>query len=146
MQRFDLSNPYKVKEAREYLESLIAEGAKVEIAKKRPLRSLKQNNYLYLILGWFGCEYGISVDEVKVDYFKRVVNKELFVREKVNKAGKTVKYLRSTAKLTTTEMTLAIERFRNWSSAVAEIYLPAPHEEEMLEYVKSVIERNKEFI
>jgi hypothetical protein len=57
-----------------------------------------------------------------------------------------VEFLRSTAELTTAEMTTAIERFRNWSSAVAGIYLPSANEQEFLIHCKQIIEENKEFI
>ena len=54
--------------------------------------------------------------------------------------------LRSSADLSTAEMTLSIDRFRDWSSAVAGIYLPAAGEKEMLIYAQQEVERNKEFI
>lgn len=63
-----------------------------------------------------------------------------------NKKGKEVTYLRSSAELTTGEMTLSIDRFRNWSASVAGIYLPAANEQQMLIYAQQEIERNKEFI
>lgn len=62
------------------------------------------------------------------------------------KKGKEVTYLRSSAELTTGEMTLSIDRFRNWSASVAGIYLPAANEQQALIYAQQEIERNKEFI
>ena len=64
----------------------------------------------------------------------------------VNKKGKEVTYLRSSAELTTGEMTLSIDRFRNWSASVAGIYLPSANEQQMLIFAQQEIERNKEFI
>jgi hypothetical protein len=43
-------------------------------------------------------------------------------------------------------MTTAIERFRNWSSAVAGIYLPSANEQEFLIHIRQIVEENKEFI
>ena len=143
---YNLSNPYEQQGFLDHVTKLLEAGAMVELKKKSPKRSLAQNAYLHLILGYFGSEYGASMDEVKVVFFKRECNRDIFERESVNKKGKTVKYLRSSAELTTAEMTLAIERFRNWSASVAQIYLPSPNEEQFLAYCEQEIERNKMYV
>ena len=143
---FNLKYPNDVKAAYAYLENLEEHQARVEITKKSPIRSLAQNRYLYLILGWFGCEYGLSIEETKIDIFKRHCNREIFEREKENKSGRKIKYLRSTAELTTAELNTAIERFRNFAASEANIYIPAPNEEQFLEFVQREIERNKEYV
>lgn len=143
---FNLKYPNDVKAAYNYLENLEEHQVRVEITKKSPIRSLAQNRYEHLIMGFFGCEYGLSLDEVKVDIFKRLCNRDIFERERINKKGKSVKYLRSTAELTTAETTLAIERFRNWASMEAGIYLPAPNETQFLEFCQREIERYKEYV
>jgi len=51
------------------------------------------------------------------------------------KLGK-VRELRSSAEISKAEMTEAIERFRNWSSVVASIHLPAPNEHEFLKHIE----------
>ncbi len=68
------------------------------------------------------------------------------IDDKPDRKGKEVTYLRSSAELTTGEMTLSIDRFRNWSASVAGIYLPAANEQQMLIYAQQEIERNNEFI
>jgi hypothetical protein len=143
---FDPHNPYDVREARRLLDEFLNGKSLFEIKRKASLRSLKQNSYLHLILGYFASEYGCSTEQAKVDFFKRTCNKELFEREKVNRHGKIVRYLRSSAELDSKEMTDAIERFRNWSAAVAEIYLPAPNEEQFLRHCMKMIEENREFV
>lgn len=143
---FDLSNPYQQKAFLEHVNAFMKNGTTVELKKKAPKRSLQQNRYLHLLLGYFGSEYGASIDEVKVDFFKRECNREIFERVGINKKGQTVKYLRSSAELSSTEMTIAIERFRNWSASVPQIYLPSPNEEQFLAYCEQEIERNKMFI
>ena len=144
--RFNLNNEYERVSFKEYIISLLKKGGIVEVNRKAPQRSLKQNAYLHVILGYFASEYGVSIEEAKCDFFKRQCNKELFEREGVNRKGKSVKFLRSSADLSSAEMTLAIERFRNWSASVAEIYIPAPHEEEFLEHCRKMMERDREFI
>ena len=143
---YNLSNPWEVQKFRDHASSLIKKGGMVELKAKSPKRSLQQNRYLHLLLGFFGAEYGLSVEEVKLDIFKRTCNKDIFEREAVNKKGRPVRYLRSSADLTSAELTLAIERFRNWSSAVAGIYLPQPNDEQFLAYCEQEIERNREFL
>ena len=143
---FNLSNPYEVQSFKENVTRLIKSGGYVELKRKSPKRSLSQNAYLHVALGYFGCEYGLSLEEVKVDIFKRECNRDLFEREGMNKKGQTVKYLRSSADLTSAEMTLAIERFRNYSASVAGIYIPAPNEAQFLAYCEQQIERNREYI
>lgn len=143
---FDLNNPYQVPAYKAYVNKLFEQRAVVEVKKKHPGRTLAQNSYLHLLLGYFAAEYGCSIDEAKLDFYKRTCNKELFERKNVNKHGVEITYLRSSAELSTAEMTLSIERFRNWSAAVASIILPAPNEHNFLIYAQQQIERNKEFI
>lgn len=142
---FNLKNPYDKEKFRSYINKLYSQDAVVEVKKRLPNRSLAQNRYFYLLLGFFAVETGYSVDEVKIDIFKRLCNKDLFVRTKENKRGVTIEYLRSSADLTTGEMTTALERFRNYASANG-LYLPAPNENGFLVYIEQEIERNKELL
>jgi len=143
---YNLNNEFERDKYKEYANKLFKKNAVVEIKEKRNNRSLKQNSYLYLLLGFFASEYGTSIEEVKVDFFKRKCNPDLFVSKRVNKLGNEVTYLRSSASLNSDEMTLAITRFRNWSSAEAGIYLPSADERENLIYAEQTIERNKEHL
>lgn len=143
---FNLNNPYEIDKFKEYVNKLYAQRAIVEVKKKLPNRSLAQNSYLHLILSWFACETGYSLEEVKLDYFKKTCNRDLFVRKKINKKGNEITYVRSSSDLDTLEMTTAIDRFRNYASAQAGIYLPSPNESQFLTYIEQEIERNKEFI
>lgn len=143
---FNLNNPYEIDKFKEYVNKLYAQRAIVEVKKKLPNRSLSQNSYLHLILSWFACETGYSLEEVKLDYFKKICNRDLFVRKKINKKGDEITYVRSSSDLDTLEITTAIDRFRNYASAQAGIYLPSPNESQFLTYIEQEIERNKEFI
>ena len=143
---YRLDNEYEVPRFREKVEAAIASGATIEFKKIHPVRTLRQNSYLHVLLGYFGSEYGLSLDEVKLDIFKRHCNKDIFLRTDINKKGKTIQHLRSTSTLTTAEMTTAIERFRNWSASVAGIYLPSPDEQEFLIHCRQVIEQHKDYL
>lgn len=143
---FDLNNPYQRNDFKDYINKLYSEKKVVEVKKINPRRTLAQNSYLHVILGYFASQYGCSMDEAKVDFFKRQCNKEIFEEKIVNRAGKEVVRLRSSSDLTTAEMTLAIERFRNWSAYEGGIYLPSANEEDMIIYARQEIEKNREFI
>ena len=142
---FNPQNPYDLERADAYYRKLRSGQAPFEIRRKAH-RTLSQNSYLHLLLGYFGSQYGCSLDEVKIDIYKRTCNRDLFERTATNKMGKEVTFLRSSAELTTAEMSLSIDRFRNWSASVAGIYLPAVGEQQMLVYAQQEIERNNEFI
>lgn len=141
---YDLSNTYDIPRFEEAARRFLKAGAVVCLSRKQQQRTLRQNSYLHLILGWFACETGYTIDEVKQDFFKRKCNKELFEEEFEGRRG-TITRLRSTSDLSTSEMTTAIERFRNYAASEAGIYLPAPNENEALLYCEKEMERNKDY-
>lgn len=143
---YDLNNQYDVQKFKDKVQELLHRGGGVELKRLLPVRSNQQNRYLYLLLGFFASVFGMSVDEVKIDFFKRKVNADIFERVKENSRGNRVKYLRSTAELDRREMTVAIERFRNWSASVAGLYLPSADEQHFLVWVQKQIEKDKEFL
>ena len=143
---FDTSNP--LDKANFLLRAKkLAEGGKiVELTEKKPRRTLSQNAYCHLAISYFASEYGCTLEWAKQQYFKKLVNPDVFIREKDDKFLGNVKYLRSSADLDVTEMTTCIERFRNWSSINADIYLPSPEDERMIGLMEIEIERNKLFL
>ena len=143
---FNLQNEHELSRFKEYVNKLYQQRAMVEVKKKHPGRTLAQNAYLHLLLGYFASQYGCSLDEAKVDFYKRTCNRDLYGRQQTNRQGREINYLRSSTELTTAEMTLSIERFRNWSSAVAGIYLPSADEQQAILFAQQEIERNQEFI
>lgn len=142
---YDLSDEYEVRKIRARLEHLVKKGALVELTEKKPLRSLNQNAYLHLLLQIFAMEYGCSVDEAKVDYYKRACNPDLYIREHENTHGKTVKYLASSTELTTEEMSLSIDRFKRFASEGG-IYLPDADRLHDLQCAKIEVERVKRYM
>lgn len=143
---FDLNNDYQRPKFKEYVNRLYCERCVVEVKKKHPSRSLSQNAYLHLLLGYFASQYGCSLDEAKVDFYKRLCNRDLFEHVVTNRLGREVKTLRSSTALSTAEMSLSIERFRHWSASEAGIYLPSADEHQMLVYARQEVERCREFV
>lgn len=145
--KYDVSNPLHREQARERLEALLGkEHGIIELSEVKPQRSIKQNKYLHLLLGFFASEYGETIDYVKEQYFKLAANRSIFVRERNDKLAGRVSYLRSTRDLDKWEMQIAIERFRNWSSINAGIYLPSADEHRLLELAEIEISRNREYL
>lgn len=142
---YNLKSQWDRQKFEEKVKKLIEEKAAVELKKKHPQRSLSQNRYLHVLLGLFAAEFGYDIDTVKHEYYKKLCNPDIFIQKRVNKRGGEVEYIRSSTTLDTAEMTLSIERFRNWSAAVAEFYLPAPNEHEALMYAEQMIERYAEY-
>lgn len=144
---YDLSknNPYDRQKFIDRVNELLEKGCAVSLTKKAPQRSLAQNRLLYLWLGFFACEFGYSLDEAKW-LFKTTVNPDIFVRTKINKYGRAIQCLRSSADLTTAEMTTALDRFRNYAASVCGIYIATPDDRQFLLHCEKVIEQNKEFI
>ncbi|MBO8460183.1 MAG: recombination protein NinB [Bacteroidetes bacterium] len=143
---YDGGNELQAIQARMRLEKLIKDGKVFELTEKKPKRSLPQNAYLHVLLGYFAAQTGNTLEWVKKEYYKKLVNPTTFIRTKEDRFMGVVKYLRSSADLDTAEMTTTIDRFRNWSASEVGIYLPAPDEERLLQLAQIEIEKNKEFI
>jgi len=143
---YDTSNPLDKANFILRCKKLAESGKVVELKEKKPKRSLPQNSYLHLILGYFAAKSGNTLEYVKLYYFKCLCNKELFVRQKRDKYMGDTWTVRSSTDLDTGEMTTAIERFRNWSANEADIYLPSPENERMLEMAEIEIEKKKNYI
>lgn len=142
---YNLKNPSEVIDFENRVDDLIEQRAVVDLTKKNPNRSLSQNAYLHVILGFFASELGYTLEEVKQGIFKQICNKETFVRN-IEVCGKPIEYLRSSKDLDSQEMTTAIERFRNWSSLEAGIYLPSADEKHFITHMQKELRRYKQWI
>lgn len=143
---YNLSDPLQKEQFKLRCNKLYSESKTVELTEKVGKRTLKQNSYLHLILSYFALQYGESMEFVKVEFFKKLVNPDTFILEKEDRILGKVKFLRSSAVLTTKEMTDCIERFRNWAAKEACIYLPAPNEHDMVGAMRMEVEKNKKWI
>lgn len=146
MALFDTSNPLDKANFLLRAKKLAESGKIVELTEKKPRRSLPQNKYLHVILAYFGTQTGNTLAWVKERYYKVLINPDIFIRQKDDKfLGKT-QYLRSSADLDTAEMSLSIERFRNWAAQEAGIYIPSADEAILIQQMEISIEHNKEYL
>ncbi len=144
---YDLDNDLHRQQFKARCNRLYEKRCVVELTEKKPQRMTQQNRYLHVVLGYFGAQFGMTIEEVKRDYFKIECNRDLFV-ETVDDpiCHRPRMRLRSSASLTTEEMTLAIERFRDWASKEAGIYIPSPDEHRLIQLMEIEVERNKQYL
>lgn len=141
---YDLCNPYDREKFKRRVNAMYKRQNVVELSEHKPRRTSPQNRYLHVILGEFAMQTGNTMDYVKVEYFKRLCNRELFVRTKYDDlAKKEVEILRSSKDLDTGEMTTAIERFRNWAAAEAGIELPEPQDQEWIACIEREMQHQR---
>lgn len=143
---YDTSNPLDKANFLLRAKKLAESGVIVDLTEKKPRRSLPQNKYLHVILAYFGTQTGNTLEWVKQQYYKKLVNPDLFIREKEDKYLGRIKVLRSSADLDTSEFSLSIERFRNWAAQEVGIYIPSADEAILIQQMEIEIERNKEFL
>ena len=144
---YDANKPIDVQRAIVKFKHLIEKKKTFELTQKKEKRTLNQNRYLHLILSFFALEYGETLEYVKLEFFKKLVNKQIVEYERINeKTGECRIDYRSSASLNTKEMTDAIERFRNYSSKEAGVYLPTPEEGIMLKEIELQIKNNEQWI
>lgn len=144
---YDLSNELQAENFKKRCNLLFKKRGVVELTEKKPQRTLRQNAYLHAALGYFGLQFGYKIDEVKDWYFKETCNPDLFVRRVTDCiTGEERKVLRSSADLDTEQMTLAIERFRNWAADVGGVYIPSPEEHRLVEQMEMETQRAKLYL
>ncbi|HCZ20620.1 MAG TPA: hypothetical protein DHU85_03745 [Porphyromonadaceae bacterium] len=115
--------------------------------KDKTSRTLRQNNYLHLIIGYLASEVGVPLEYAKNEYYKKAANGELFIRTMTDPVtGAQTLTLCSSAALTAEEMRISIDRFREWSSSVAGIYLPEAGEDAFLREIEIEIQRNEKYL
>ena len=116
-----------VKSAKERFQWLVDNKKTFELIEKREKRSIKQNSYLHLLFSWFALQTGYTESEVKQEIFKAHVNTDIFYEGETGKIIKVHRW-RSTADLNSKEMSLSIDRFRDFSAKDLGIYLPTPED------------------
>ena len=114
MAKYDLKKPTRRAQFERYVKQLLDSECFVEL-KKITDRSISQNNYLYLILSYYAVEFGYSLNYTKQEIFKKLVNPNTFIVEKVSKDGELYKDILSTKVITMPNLALSIERFHNLS-------------------------------
>lgn len=142
--QYDLSQEYQRKAFLARCHKFLAGGAIVELSEKQ-FRSRNQNSYLHLLIGVVAMETGNTLEYCKEWYFKRLVNKDLFITTRKDKYVGDVEIIRSSADLTKEEMSIAIDRFKRWGYENG-IYMPSPEDESLLKQIAIEMGRNRQYI
>jgi hypothetical protein len=142
---YNPENRIEVNRAIEKLKYFISEGKIFELKAKRERRTISQNSYLHLLFSWFALETGYTTDEVKQEIFKKIVNPNTFYEGEFGRFIKIERW-RSTASLNTEEMSLCINRFRDYASKEAGIYLPEPTDLVMIRQLEIEVTNNQQYL
>lgn len=142
--QYDLSNALDRERFKARSNHLYKKGS-VVILEEKTGRTLSQNSYIHLLIGVVAMEVGVTLDYAKETYFKRLVNRDIFVVEREDRFCGRVETLRSSAELTTEEMSMAIDRFKRWGAENG-IYLPNPGDESLLRNIEIEMGRNKAYL
>ncbi len=145
--KYNLNNQQEQKQAREYFEKLLSQHSIIEIKKKNPTRSLHQNSYLHLLLSYCALESGLSLEEFKFSIFKVIINRDLFL-SKDNNEKMDIEFtkVKSSADLTTLEMSIAVDRLKKFAAEKMDLYLPDAEDSASLRYMENKIEANSRYL
>lgn len=142
--QYDLSNELDRERFKARTNALYKKGVVVELTEKT-FRSLSQNSYIHLLIGLVAIEIGISLETCKVDYFKRLVNPDIFIIKKHSEQLGDVEEIRSSASLNKEEMSMAIDRFKRWGMEQG-FRMPSPEDESLLHQLEIEIGRYRQFM
>lgn len=144
---YDAEKQIDVQRAIEKIKYFIAKKQIFELNAKRVSKTYSQLKYAHLIMGWFAWEYGEKTEYIKLEYFKKLVNPDIFMFEFINRKTAEVRIeYKSLADISKDEMTLAINRFRDYASKEAGIYLPEPNDLVSMRQIELEIENNKQYL
>jgi len=110
--------------------------------------SNNQNSYLHLILNIFAIEYGDTLENVKSEIFKELVNPDIFIVKKVfdDRLNRVVVRLKSINDITKDDINTAIERFKIYASKECGIFIPDAFSEEERRDLLYEINKRKNYL
>lgn len=142
--QYDLKSDYQLKAFQSKVEKLLERGAVVELTEKT-FRSRNQNSYLHLLIGVVAMETGNTLEDVKREYFKDLVNPDIFRSYRTDNRGNTIRVYRSSADVSKEEMSIAIDRFKRWGLQNG-IYMPNPGDESLLREIAVEMGRMSKYL
>lgn len=124
--------------------ALLQKGVVVELTEKT-FRSPNQNRYLHLLIGVVAMDTGVGLEYAKREYFKKLVNRDIFIIKKSDKFAGEIEDVRSSADLTIEEMSMAIDRFKRWGAENG-FYMPNPEDTALLKEIEIEMGRLKMYL
>ena len=156
---YNMLNPVELEKFEERTKTMIAKAKKlqgdyynekffvVDLKERQQSRTIQQNAYLWVTITYVAIEEGYTKDYIEQE-FKRV-NKDVFLRERENKQGKTFQYWRHIPDLDKEELSLCIDRWLHHCSMERGLYIPTPQDHAYMVWqtqVEKQAELNKEFL
>ena len=90
-------------------------------------------------------ETGNTLEDVKREYFKRMVNPDIFMSYKTDTSGNSIAVYRSTTTVSKEELSTAIDRFKRWGAENG-IYMPNPEDIHLLKEIEIEMGRMKSYL
>lgn len=140
MARYRVSDPNDYLEAIDFINRAKEEGFDIDLKKYYKGRSNPQNRFLHMALGLFANRYGCSLTIAKDVYLKQYACPHIFRVDTKDNDGNDVTYYRSTADLTTVEMSNVIRNFIDWASSNG-VEIPEPEDDKSVRYCEREIEK-----
>lgn len=141
---YNLSTPLDRERFAARANQQLQKGSVVELIEKT-LRSYNQNSYLHLLIGTIAMETGVSLEYAKREYFKKLVNREIFIRKEHDRFSGEIEIIRSSADLSVEEMRISIDRFRMWAAEQG-FYLPSPEDRDRLRDIEIEMGRMRQYL
>lgn len=141
---YDLSSELHRKSFQAKVDYLLEKGACVDI-KEKAFRTPNQNRYLHLLLGVVAMETGNTLEDVKREYFKNLVNPEIFRTYKTDTRGNTIAVFRSTTQVSKEEMSQAIDKFKQWGYHNG-FHMPNPEDLSLLKQIEFEMGRMQNYL
>lgn len=141
---YNLDNKFDRERFRTRCDYLMERRAAVDLTE-HIFRSTSQNRYLHLLIGLVALEVGETVEYVKANHFKRMVNPDIFIVMKDDRFLGQVETLRSSADLTKEEMSTAIDRFKMWGRQQGWA-MPDPGDTEILRQLEIELSRQNRYV
>ena len=142
---YDLNDPRDFLAASEVFEKACSEKSKIEIRKPKKQRTSPQNRFYHFMLRYFALQYGCTETEASEIYMKRQACPQIFEQTKLNRFGKEIKTFRSSADLSSSEMSSAIRNFMAWAS-IGGIEIPDPDDTVSIKWCEREIEKQESMI
>ena len=141
---YNLQNALDLERFKAKVSKSIQNSSVVELTEKTA-RTSSQNRYLHLLIGVVAMDVGVTLDYAKQEYFKRLVNHDIFSYEVEDKFWGKVKKLRSSAELNKEQMSMAIDRFKRWGTENG-IYMPNPEDTALLREIEIEMGRMRGYL
>ncbi|MBQ0153940.1 MAG: hypothetical protein KBS70_04045 [Bacteroidales bacterium] len=140
--QYNLSNELDRERLMAKLAKDIERGVVVDYTAK-VMKTVSQNRYLHLLIGVAAMECGTSIEYAKAEYFKRLVNHELFAFDSEDAIlGKVTEKLRSINEIPCEDLSKAIDKFKTWGREQGWV-MPDAEDMRLMQLIETEMSHNR---